>query len=146
MVVSSPLELYTVYLGWRQYDVIWQACSEFGLCWLPFIGLIFENMTVPFETPFGHGAETSLRRMIIQLFLMGIFLLLFAIPSNILRTADVRYKPYCADHAVESTVGDTGTTYDNVFQTAAITDVKVPILFGLAMDWSSGFTNALIRG
>ena len=103
-------------------------------------------MTVPFETPFGHGAETSLRRMIIQLILMGFFLLLFAIPTSPLLASDVRYKPYCAEKAAQSTVGDTGTTYDNVFQTIQVTNVKVPIVLGLAMDWSSGFTNALVRG
>jgi hypothetical protein len=68
---------------------------------------------VPFETPFGHEAETSLRHMLIPLFLIGLFLLLFAISSNSLRVSDVQYKPYCIDEAKQSTVGNTGTTYDN---------------------------------
>src|SRR5690606_12044351 len=111
MVVSNPLELYTVFLGWRQYDVIWDACVEFGLAWVPFLALFFENLTKPFESEFGRGTETSFRRVLIEL-LMMIFVIMFCVsPWVPLHTTDVSYKPFCAKNAKPSTVGDSGTTY-----------------------------------
>ncbi len=146
MTVSSPLELYTVYLGWRQYDVIWQACIQFGLAWVPFLGLFVENLTKPFETPFGNGTETSFRRVFIELLLMCVVIMFCVYPWMSLQTSDVTYTPYCAKGATQSTVGNSGTTYDNVFASAVQDNVKVPGLFGLMMNWTSGFTNALIAG
>jgi len=78
---------------------------------------------------------------------MMIFVIMFCVsPWVPLKTTDVKYKPYCAEDAVLSTVGDSGTTYDDVFQSAIDTRVKVPGLYALVMDWASGFTNALIVG
>ena len=67
MIVGNPLSLYTVYLGWQQYDTLWQAANQFGIVWLPFLSLFYENLTKPFESPFGHGVETSFRRVLIEL-------------------------------------------------------------------------------
>ena len=146
MVVSNPLELYTVYLGWREYDVIWQACIQFGLAWLPFLALFYENLTKPFESPFGNGTETSFRRVIIELVLMCLVIMICVYPWTNLETRDITYKPYCAKGALTSRPGDSGTTYDDVFNPLLNTEVKVPGLYALVMDWSSGFTNALIAG
>lgn len=146
MVVSSPLELYTVYLGWRQYDVIWQACIQFGLAWVPFLGLFYENMTVPFESEFGNGTETSFRRVVIEMILMCLVIMICVYPWLPLNTTDVSYKPACASGAQQATVGHSGTTYDNTFGAMTSAQVKVPGLYLLIMDWASGFTNALIAG
>ena len=144
MVVTSPVELYTVYLGWHQYDVLWDACKAFGLAWLPFLGLFYKNLTVPFEYPFGNGADTSLRRVFIELILMVVVLTFCVNPWITLTTNDIHYKPVCQAESVDSTLGNTGTTYDNVFGSEIHDNVKVPALFALVADWSSGFTNAAI--
>jgi len=146
VVVSNPLELYTVYLGWREYDVIWQACIAFGLAWLPFLGLFFTNLTKPFESAFGHGTETSFRRVFIEFIMMCFVIMVCVYPWVNLETSDVTYKPYCSSDATQSTVGNSGTTYDNVFQSVIDQEVKVPGLYAFVMSFASGFTNALIAG
>lgn len=146
MIASNPLELYTIYFGWREYDVIWQACIQTGLAWVPFLGLFYENLTKPFETEIANGVDTSLRRVSIE-FVIICFVIMFCVyPAVSLQTKDVTYKPYCSTNATPSTVGNTGTTYDNTFQSMIDNNVKVPMFYELVMDWSSGFTNALIAG
>lgn len=36
MMVQSPLELYTTFLGFKYYDLIWTVCARFGIVYLPF--------------------------------------------------------------------------------------------------------------
>lgn len=146
MVVSNALELYTTYLGWHEYDIIWQACIQLGLAWIPFLGLFYENLTKPFESEFGHGTETSFRRVMIEFLLMCVVIMLCIYPWVPLATSDVTYTPACSPGAKQATVGHSGTTYDNTFSSMISGEVKVPGLYKLIMDWSSGFTNALIAG
>lgn len=146
MIVSNPLELYTVYIGWQQYDVIWQTCIDTGLAYLPFLGLFFENLTKPFESAFANGVDTSFRRVSIEFFVMCLVIMFCVYPALSLETKDVTYHPACSTNAPVSTVGDTGTTYDNSFAGIVSSEVKVPIFYELVLSFSSGFTNALIAG
>jgi hypothetical protein len=146
MLVSNPLELYTVYLGWGEYDVIWQTCIQTGLAWVPFLGLFYENLTKPFESEIANGADTSFRRVFIEFFIMCLVIMFCVYPAVSLETKDVQYQPYCASNSSTSTVGNSGTTYDNTFHDMINQEVKVPLIYALVQNVASGFTNALATG
>lgn len=146
MNVSNPLELYTVYIGWQQYDVMWQTAIDTGLAYIPFLGLFFENLTKPFESAFANGVDTSFRRVFIEFFVMCLVIMFCVCPALSLATKDITYKPFCSQGATTSTVGDSGTTYDNTFGSLITSEVKVPLFYALVLDFASGFTNALITG
>ena len=147
MLVNNPLELYSVYIGWREYDYIFSALYQIGLTLLPFLMLIFENLTQPFEQPFGDAADTSLRRVSIELFFMAIIFMVCVYPNWPLQMSDIQYKPHCSSTGQMATPGSSGTTYDSVFENATSSGdpVYMPPAFALVTSISSGFTNGLIE-
>ncbi len=147
MLVNNPLELYSVYIGWREYDYIFSALYQIGLTLLPFLMLIFENITQPFEQPFGDAADTSLRRVSIELFFMAIIFMVCVYPNWPLQISDIQYKPHCSTTGSVSTPGNSGTTYDSVFDNATSSGeaVYMPPAFALVLSVSSGLTNGLIE-
>ena len=70
MMVQTPLELYTVVLGFKYYDLMWEMFRVFGLVYLPFVGLMITGLTKPFEVPIGYGADLAMRRTVIDFFLI----------------------------------------------------------------------------
>lgn len=147
MVVNSPLELYSVYLGWREYDYIFSALFQVGLTLLPFLMLVFDNITHPFEQPFGDAADTSLRRVSIELMFMAVVFIFCVYPNWPLEIGDIQYTPHCSTTGVTSTPGNSGTTYDKVFDsvTSSGEAVKMPPAFALVLGVASGLTNGLIE-
>jgi len=147
MLVNNPLELYSVYIGWREYDYIFSALFQVGLTLLPFLMLVFDNITHPFEQPFGDAADTSLRRVSIELFFMALVFIFCVYPYWPLEINDIQYEPHCSNTGVVSTPGNSGTTYDKVFDsvTSSGEAVKMPPAFALVLGIASGLTNGLIE-
>jgi len=81
MMVQSPLELYTTFLGFKYYDLIWTVCSRFGIAYLPFLMLMVNSLTKPFETAIGNGADISFRRTFIEFILMTLVCYLAVAPA-----------------------------------------------------------------
>jgi hypothetical protein len=146
MMVQSPLELYTTFLGLRNYDLIWKVCTRFGIAYLPFLMLMINSLTKPFETAIGNGADISFRRTFIEFILMSLVCYLAVSPVVSLDVKEIKYQSVCESSSQVSTPGDTGTTYDDMFQGMIVDTVKVPVLLGLALDVSSGITYAITKG
>lgn len=147
MLVNNPLELYSVYIGWREYDYIFSALFQVGLTLLPFLMLVFDNITHPFEQPFGDAADTSLRRVTIELIFMALVFIFCVCPYWPLEINDIQYEPHCSSTGVVSTPGSSGTTYDKVFDsvTSSGESVTMPPAFALVLGVASGLTNGLIE-
>lgn len=145
MMVQSPLELYTTFLGFKYYDLIWEVCSRFGIVYLPFLMLMINSFTKPFETAVGNGADISFRRTFIEFILMVLVCYLAVAPAFHLDVKEIKYQPICEADSQVSTLGNSGTTYDDMFQGMVIDSVKVPVLLGLALDVSSGITYAVTK-
>jgi len=149
MMVFNPVSLYGVYLGWQQYEAIFNACYTTGLVWLPFIGLTFEFMH-SVAAPQGsthHAADHAIKHYKMKFLAMVTACLLFVNPSMYLSVKGLSYKPRCAQSNVtESTVGDTGTTYDEVFADLTLSNIKVPLGFIIAQQLASGWTYGLMKG
>ncbi len=151
MMVPSPLSLYTTYLGFKYYDLIWELCSKTGLVYFPFLILLLNSITKPFETAIGNGADISFRRTFIEFFLMVLVCYLAVAPAFHLDVKEIQYQPVCSNNqqgfkqAEVATPGHSGTTYDTMFQGMVLESVKVPALLGLVMDVSSGLTYAMMK-
>jgi hypothetical protein len=144
MMVNGPLEIYSTVIGAKLYDAIFNILRSSGLVFLPLIGIFFANVTSAYETPFETGAETSMRRVAVQFFVLVFAIMLFVAPTHKLDVSEISYRPVCASSAVTSTFGDTGTTYDDAFADFSYDSIRLPIGLVTVLDGTSGVTNAAI--
>ncbi len=141
MGVTGYLSLYTTMLGWQVYNSLWAIMMDTGLVFLPFIAL-FLQATIPAFLSMGakDAALISLRRLLVMTSSSLVVFVIAGIPSVTLESRVLHFQPACVDNATAASPGDTGTTYDNAFDVP--TDVKVPILWYLIMQFANGFTDA----
>lgn len=151
MVVFSPLSLYTTYLGWQQYEVIFNALWQTGVLYLGFLMVGFrflKNVLAPAGSTH-HAAEHALNHFLYELAITFLICGIFVYPCVPLEEKALNFKPMCgikkgAD-AKTSTLKDTGTTYDEAFADVITTHVKMPIGFAILQNYMSGLTYGLMK-
>lgn len=150
MVVFSPLSLYTTYLGWQQYEIIFNALWQTGLLYLGFLMVGFrflKNVLAPAgSTHFAaeHALNTFLYELAITFLICGIFVY----PCVPLEEKALSFKPMCgmkSDTTKVSTLRDTGTTYDEAFADVITNNVKIPIGFTILQNYMSSLTYGLMK-
>ncbi len=120
MIVFSPLSLYTTYLGWQQYEVIFNALWQTGLLYLGFlmVGYRFlKNVLAPAGATH-HAAEHALNTFLYELAVTFLICGIFIYPCVPLEEKAMSFKPMCGSNrqTKTSTLRDTGTTYDPKFR------------------------------
>ena len=143
-MANGPLEIYGVVIGVKMFDAMFNILASMGIIFIPLLIMFFQNITTPFESEIENGAATSLRRVFIQLLIWIFTVMLLVAPTWKLNVKAISYRPVCAPTAVLSTIGDTGTTYDDVFKNLKYDNLRIPIMLGVVLGGMSGFTNALI--
>jgi len=131
MMVNGPLEIYSLVIGAKLYDNLFNILVSFGVAFIPLLVIFFSNIGRFFETPFEHAADTSLRRVGYELFGYVFSIMLFVAPTHKLDVTGITYQPMCTPSATISRFGDTGTTYDNVFENLEYQNIRIP--------WGLGF-------
>lgn len=151
MVVFSPLSLYTTYLGWQQYDVLFNALWQTGLLYLGFL-LVGYRFLKNVLTPAGsthHAAEYALNNFLYELAITFLICGVFVYPCVPLEEKALSFKPMCGvkkgAEAKTSTLKDSGTTYDEAFADVLTSNVKVPIGFAILQNYMSGLTYGLMK-
>lgn len=148
MVLFSPLSLYTTYLGWQQYSVIFNALWQTGLLYLGFlmVGYRFlKHVLVPTGSPH-HAAEQALNTFLYELAITFLICGLFVYPCVPLEEKALSFKPLCGkSEAKISTIKDTGTSYDEAFAEVLTPSVKMPIGFAILQNYMSGLTYGLMK-
>ena len=146
MTVESPLELYTLLYGWKQYDNLWSILAYTGLVYLPFAWLLLENVIRG-----AKEAESSAQAAVIArrplLADAGIALMVIAFagaPLTTIQPSVLAYQNPCFAERNGST-GATATTYDTAFN-ALIEPVEIPAWWRLVMAISYGINRAAIAG
>lgn len=144
MIVFSPLALYTIYLGWQQYDVMFNALWQTGILYIGFLMLGFrflKSMLTPTESPDG-----ALNRFLYELALTFFICAFFVYPCTPLEQKGLAFKPICTKKIVrDATINSTGTTYDEAFADSISSGVKVPIGFSILQNYISSLTYGLIK-
>ena len=150
MVVFSPLSLYTTYLGWQQYEIIFNALWQTGLLYLGFLMIGFrflKNVLAPAGSTH-HAAEHALNTFLYELAITFLICGLFVYPCVPLEEKALSFKPMCgmkSDTTKTSTLRDTGTTYDEAFADVITNNVKIPIGFAILQNYMSSLTYGLMK-
>lgn len=141
--VDSLTELYTLILGWHQYNNLWLVLTSTGLVFLPFLGILFRHFIEPVKSQKPRAAsQTSLQRIEMDLFLMLAIVVLAGQPLVTIQTEDLQFVNLCKvgqKTQNESSVSPlkSVTVFKNAHQ------AKVPVWWYGVMAFSSGFTYAL---
>jgi hypothetical protein len=151
MVVFSPLSLYTTYLGWQQYEVLFNALWQTGLLYLGFLMVGFrflKNVLAPAGSTH-HAADHALNNFLYELAMTFLICGVFVYPCVPLEEKALSFKPMCGTNKGSdpktSTLKDTGTTYDEAFADVLTPNVKMPIGFAILQNYMSGLTYGLMK-
>lgn len=151
MIVFSPLALYTTYLGWQQYEIIFNALLQTGLAYLGFLflGFRFLKDVLTAEGGAARSAEQALNQFLYQLAIMVTIAALFVYPAVSLEEKALAFKPICGIKAGIETknrsLKHTGTMYDEAFANVISSKVRVPIGFALLQQLTSSVTYGLMK-
>lgn len=146
MMVNGPLEIYSIVIGAKQFDNMFNILVSFGIAFIPLLVIFIRNIDRMFETQFDHAADTSIRKVGIELFIYVFSIMLFVAPTHKLDVTGIKYQPTCSPTASTSSFGDTGTTYDNdeAFEHLQYEDIRIPYGLAFILTATSGITNAAI--
>ena len=59
MHVGSYLELFTTLFGWQFYDRLWDILTGTGLAFLPFLGIVLNNVKLETQDYYYSGYYSS---------------------------------------------------------------------------------------
>lgn len=147
MIVFSPLALYTTYLGWQIYDLIFDAFLQTGLWFLGFLYIafrFFKNLAAPAGMT-NQVAEHALNHFIYELLVLVIMLAVFVIPTVTLPIESFEFNPLCTSLAQTKKIGNTGSTYDENFQSLLNDEIKIPLGFAFLQNFIGGLTYGLMQ-
>lgn len=150
MVVFSPLSLYTTFLGWQQYEVIFNALWQTGILYLGFLGIagrFLKNVLAP-QGSTHHAAEHALNHFLYELAVVFLICGIFVYPSVRLEQKGLSFTPLCvfgSNDVEPSTIHNTGTTYDEEFGDILSENVHIPLGFALLQNASSSLTYGLMK-
>lgn len=147
MIVFSPLSLYTTFLGWQAYDLIFDAFLQTGLWFLGFLFVafrFFKNIVAPAGATH-HAAEHALNHFIYELLILVIVMAVFVVPSVSMQAENFEFHPMCSGSNEAQKIGATGSTYDNNFQHLIDDEVKIPVGFALLQNFVGSLTYGLMQ-
>lgn len=140
MAVNSYPELFTILLGWQQYQNLWDIIVQTGLGFVPFIVMIVTHTVEPFTSQEAKSAYTiSLRRVEFSLATMCLVLMFACQPMMTIDPQVIHFQPICGN-TQDATPGNSGTTYDEAFPN--LQPVKVPLWWYAIIAISHGITAA----
>ncbi len=149
MIVFSPLALYTTYLGWQQYEVVFIALWQTGLLYLGFLFIAYRFLKNVLAPSTHHAADHALNHFLYELVVTTLICAIFVYPCAPLETRAIQFKPLCTPnkHAAQlpATIGDTGTQYDEAFADVLSPQVKIPIGFSILQNYISSLTYGLMK-
>lgn len=151
MVVFSPLSLYTTYLGWQHYDVLFDALWETGVLYIGFLMVAFrflKNVLAPAGSTH-HAAEHALNHFLFELAVIFFICAFFVYPCIPLEQKGLKFKPLCVSsksgQVKDSSIKNTGTTYDEAFADVLTDKVKLPIGFAILQNITSSFSYGMMK-
>lgn len=146
MIVFNPLSLYTTYLGWQVYDVVFEAFYQTGIWFLGFAFVVFRYFKNAFA-PSGathHAGEHALNHFLYELLVLIVSFAIFIYPTTPLGIDELKFKPMCSI-ADDATIGHSNTTYDDALYSLLSSDVKVPLGFSILQNFTSSLTYGLMK-
>jgi len=151
MAVDSYLELFTTLFGWRFYSINWNALSETGIVYIPFILIVIRNWIEPAKSPGYQAAwSMSLKSMEIELYSAVLVAVFAGSPVVSLQANMLRYTPpatLAVGPQPAATVASPQSSYGSGGAFANPPDtVSVPVWWYAVMTLSKGINHAIIAG
>jgi len=147
MVVFSPLSLYTTFIAWQQYNLIYDGFLEVGLLLLGFLYVAwryFKSVAIA-SSEDKRGVLGANNTYLYEVLTTVLVFICFVIPVVPFHETELKFKPACyADNAHESKIHNTGTTYDDVLSDVTLETVKIPMAIYFLQKVTSAFTYALM--
>jgi len=144
MMVNSPLAIYSVVIGAKLYDDIFNIIVSFGILYVPLIIVFAQAIKAYFDCSHGSATSMSLNKVILGLASYILVVMLALVPTQTLKVNSIGYTPACSNNAKIARFGNSGTTYDTVFQKYEYDNIRLPLLMAFVLEGASGFTNAAI--
>lgn len=147
MIVFSPLSLYTTFLGWQTYDLIFEAFLQTGLWFLGFLYVAYrflKRIIAP-DGATHHASEHALNHFIYELLVLVILLAVFVVPCVSIQAESMEFHPLCQGNGEAQKIGATGSTFDKSFQKLVDDEVKLPIGFAVLSNFMSSLTYGLMQ-
>lgn len=155
MGANSPIDLFASFFGWYANNIIFGILSDTGILLIPFIMIVAKAFhKAAISAAKGARGRASFQMAKIEL-LIATLVFMFAVvpvtPVNIQNAHVARVNMECSDGAdapigMETSGGNTGTTYDNSFTQLGGKGAKVPLYWGLVTNLFSSVTAAAVAG
>ncbi|MEW8015089.1 MAG: conjugal transfer protein TraG N-terminal domain-containing protein [Candidatus Sedimenticola endophacoides] len=151
MAVDSYLELFTTLFGWNFYNINWNALSEVGIVYIPFILIVIRNWIEPAKSPGYRVAwSMSLKGMEIELYTAILVAVFAGSPVLSLQANLMSYTPpatLAVGPQPTATVASPQSTYGSGGAFANPPNaVSVPVWWYVVMTLSKGINHAIIAG
>lgn len=147
MMVQSALSLYALVIGLKYAELIYTILMVSFLGLIPFVGLMIEAFHRVSTISFGNLWDASFRYTSFRIIAMLFTITFCFIPFQQLKVSEIDYPETCTASGQQinttSHYGDTGTTYDNAFQSFDIQNVKIPIMLDAVMSFAAGISYAI---
>ncbi len=151
MAVDSYLELFTTLFGWQWYGIIWDALTDTGIVYIPFVMILLTRWKDAARGgSFGNVHDIALRSIEIE-FYVAVFVALIAGPPAVgLSATAMSYTP-------SPTLNDptpataTPALPDSSYGSAGAfsgtpASVNVPVWWYAILSLSKGINHAIVTG
>lgn len=138
MQTSSFMELTLTVLGWQISNRLAELIVASGLIYLPLLFLFWRNWSQPARSQEAKAAApVSMRRMEQDVAIVFVTIILAFLPAVTISISEVEYTIGGDRKAI-------GTSGDLPYEITDQTDIKVPVLWWLVHQASSGFTEMFV--
>lgn len=134
MNVFSPIALYMTYISWKQYGLVFSALYEMGFVYLGFLMLAFSFAKDSLFLPSDNQSTIEANRFKFLWSVLSAYLvvIVFEVPTMPLQVKELKFQAQCvADKSKFATIGNSGTTYDDVLADTTSESVKIPYGFNI---------------
>ena len=151
MAVDSYLELFTTLFGWQWYGIIWDALSDTGIVYIPFVMIVINGWKDAARGgSYGNVHDLALRSVEIE-FYVAVFVALIAGPPAVALGANtMSYTPSATLNA-PTPVTATPALPDSSYGSAgafsgAPGSVDIPVWWYSILSLTKGINHAIIAG
>ncbi len=139
-VLGIP-QIYAYIIGWSQYDIWWALMRDTGLFYIPFAVIFARAVITPYlsqETR--SGAVTAVKRLVMDVIYLLVFVYLFAVPAISINVNGIRFEGKKNGQNFSYTYSNNGTTYQEHLPPGVdnATNIKMPVMWYVTLNLFNG--------
>ena len=144
-VLGIP-QIYAYVIGWNQYNVCWALIRDTGLFYIPFAVIFGKAVITPFlsqETR--SGSVTAVKRLIMDVIYLLIFIYLFAVPAVSININGIHFEGRKNGKVFDYTYNKNNTTYQNHLPSNinSDSDIRMPVMWYVSLNLFNAMVGVL---